>query len=167
MDLAVRITNALDPAMIARPLALCRSVLCASPAYIRRNGAPNSVEDLLHHRYIAHAFGIGKQYRFTRGRETIEVPVRWSFHTNETAILRRAMLSGAGIGMLPTYFVADDLQQGRLVQLLRQEEPELLGIHAIYLSRQHQPLALRLLVDFLVARFGGAVPPWDLPLVAP
>ncbi|WP_018609984.1 LysR family transcriptional regulator [Uliginosibacterium gangwonense] len=164
VDLAVRITNTLDPTMITRPLALCRSVLCASPAYLQRHGSPRSVEDLHNYRCIAHAFGIGKQYRFTRGQETIEVPVNWSFHTNETAVLRRAVLSGAGIGMLPTYYVGGDLQQGDLIQILPAEEPEILGIHAIYLSRQHQPLALRLLVDFLAERFGGPVPIWDLAL---
>lgn len=162
VDLAVRITNTLDPALIARPLALCRSVLCASPAYLHEQGVPAQLDDLQQHRCIAHSFGAGKTYRFTRGAEVLEVPVRWSFHTNETAVLRRAVLEGAGIGMLPTYYVGEDLRSGRLVPLLADEQPELLGIHAIYLSRQHQPLALRLLVDFLAARFSGLVPPWDL-----
>lgn len=166
VDLAVRLTNTLDPAMITRPLARCRSILCASPAYLALHGTPQSLDDLQQHPCIAHAFGIGRQYRFVRGAEVIEVPVSWNFHTNETAVLRRAVLSGAGIGMLPTYYVGDDLRAGRLVQLLPDEEPEVLGIHAIYLSRQHQPLALRLLVDFLATRFGGEVAPWDKALAA-
>lgn len=161
VDLAVRITNTLDPAMIARPLALCHSVLCASPQYLERQGTPHHADDLQHHRCIAHAFGIGKQYRFTYQGQTIEVPVHWSFHTNETAVLRRAALAGAGIGMLPTYYVGDDLQAGRLIRLLPDYTPEVLGIHAIYLSRQYQPLALRLLVDFLAQRFAGPTAPWD------
>ena len=167
VDLAVRITNNLDPAMIARPLARCRSMLCASPEYLQRHGLPRTADDLRQHHCIAHAFGIGKQYRLTRNDgETITVPVDWRFHTNETAILRRAALSGAGIGMLPTYYLGDDLSSGRLVHLLPDHEPDVLGIHAIYLSRQHQPLALRLLVDFLVARFAGEPAPWDLALNA-
>ncbi|MGV7208922.1 LysR family transcriptional regulator [Oxalobacteraceae bacterium A2-2] len=161
VDLAVRITNTLDPAMIARPLARCRSMLCASPQYLERYGVPVTVDELRKHRCIAHAFGIGKQYRFTRDGVTREAPVQWTFHTNETSVLRRAVLSGAGIAMLPTYYLGDDVRSGRLVQLLPDEEPEVLGIHAIYLSRQHQPLALRLLVDFLAQRFGGPVAPWD------
>ena len=164
VDLAVRLTNNLDPTMITRPLARCRSMLCASPDYLARHGVPKMAEDLRQHRCIARAFGIGKQYRFTRGGETITVPVDWSFHTNETAVLRRAVLSGAGIGMLPTYYLGDDLRAGRLVQLLADHEPDVLGIHAIYLSRQHQPLALRLLVDFLAARFSGDPAPWDRAL---
>jgi DNA-binding transcriptional LysR family regulator len=161
VDLAVRITNTLDPAMIARRLANCRSMLCASPAYLARHGYPRSPQELQQHRCIAHASGFGRVYRFTRGSDVIEVPVSCNFQTNETAVMRRAVLSGAGIGMLPTYYVGDDLRAGRLVQLLPEEELEILGIHAIYLSRQHQPLALRLLVDFLVARFAGKVAPWD------
>ena len=164
VDLAVRITNTLDPTMITRQLAHCRSMLCASPEYLARRGMPRTAEDLRQQRCIAHAFGIGRQYRFTRGDETITVPVDWSFHTNETAVLRRAVLSGAGIGMLPTYALGEDLHAGRLVHLLPDHEPEVLGIHAIYLSRQHQPLALRLLVDFLVARFAGEPAPWDQAL---
>ena len=167
VDLAVRITNNLDPAMITRPLARCRSMLCASPEYLQRHGLPRTADDLRQHHCIAHAFGIGKQYRLTRNDgEVITVPVDWRFHTNETAILRRAALSGAGIGMLPTYYLGDDLSSGRLVHLLPDHEPDVLGIHAIYLSRQHQPLALRLLVDFLVARFAGEPAPWDLALNA-
>ena len=165
VDLAVRITNTLDPAMIARPLARCRSLLCAAPDYLQRHGLPRTADDLRRHRCIAHAFGIGKQYRLTRqDGETISVPVSWSFHTNETAVLRRAALSGAGIAMLPTYYLGDDLRSGRLVHLLPDHQPEVLGIHAIYLSRQHQPLALRLLVDFLAARFAGETAPWDREL---
>ncbi len=161
VDLAVRITNNLDPAMIARPLAVCRSRLCAAPSYLQRFGNPSSPADLLQHQCIAHAFGIGKLYRFTKQGVSVEVPVQWSFQTNETAVLRRAVLEGAGIAMLPTYYVGEDLTSGRLVGLLTEYEPEVMGIHAIYLSRQHQPLALRLLVDFLAERFSGLVPPWD------
>jgi DNA-binding transcriptional LysR family regulator len=167
VDLAVRITNSLDPAVIARPLASCRSMLCASPAYLAQHGVPRVAEDLRQHRCIAHAFGIGKQYRLTRGGQTVTVPVDWHFHTNETAVLRRAVLCGAGIAMLPTYYLGDAVRAGRLVHLLPDHEPEVLGIHAIYLSRQHQPLALRLLVDFLAARYAGARAPWDLALEAP
>lgn len=164
VDLAVRITNQLDPAMITRPLARCRSVLCAAPGYLAQHGLPRMAHQLHQHHFIAHAFGIGKQYRLTRGGQTVTVPVEWRFQTNETAVVRRAVLSGAGIALLPTYSVGDDLRAGHLVQLLPDHEPEVLGVHAIYLSRQHQPLALRLLVDFLAARFAGEPAPWDVAL---
>jgi DNA-binding transcriptional LysR family regulator len=164
IDLAVRITNALDPAVVARPLAQCRSVLCASPDYVARNGRPANVDELRAHRFVTHAFGSGTQYRFRHGGKTVEVQVSGTLFTNETAILRRAVLDGAGLGMLPTYYVGDDLRRGALVRVLPDHDPEPLGVHAVYLSRRHRPLALQLLLDFLAQRFGGDVPPWDRDL---
>lgn len=161
IDLAVRISNSLEPGLIALPLAPCRSVLCAAPRYLEVHGMPQTPQDLHAHRCLAHAFVSAAQYRFTHAGKQVEVPVVQGFSTNETSVLRRAVLAGGGIGMLPTYFVGDDLRQGRLVRLMPAYEPEILGIHALYLSRHHQPLALRLLLDFLGDRFGGATPPWD------
>lgn len=165
IDLAVRITNALDPTVVARQLAQCRSVLCATPEYLARHGSPAGIEDLKTHRFITHAFGAGTQYRFLHRGDTVEVPVNGTLFTNETAILRRAVLAGAGLGMLPTYFVGDDLRSGMLVRVLPDHEPEPLGIHAVYLSRRHRPLALQLLLEFLAQRFGGQVAPWDEDLL--
>lgn len=164
IDLAVRLTNSLDPTVVARPLAQCRSVLCAAPAYLEQHGRPAGIEDLKAHRFITHAFGAGTRYRFRHGAGTIDLPVNGMLFTNETAILRRAVLDGAGLGMLPTYFVGDELRRGTLERLLPEYEPEPLGIHAVYLSRRHRPLALQLLLDFLAQRFGGEVAPWDRDL---
>jgi DNA-binding transcriptional LysR family regulator len=161
IDLAVRITNALDPAMIARPLARCRSVLCAAPRYLRTHGEPHSVQAMAGHQLLSHAVVGPAQFRFRQGRQWVDLAASERLSTNDTAVLRRAVLDGGGIGVLPTYLVGEDLKRGRLVRVLPQLEPEVLGIHALFLSRQHQPLALRLLVDFLAARFGGDTPPWD------
>lgn len=162
IDLAVRITNRLDDGVVARRLASCRSVLCASPAYLKRRGRPERPEDLQAHDCITHAFGARAEYRLRRAGRLTTVDVKGSLSGNETAVLRQAALAGAGIAMLPTYFVGDDLRQGTLMHLLPDHEPEPLGIHAVYLSRQHQPRPLKLLIDFLAERFGGDVAPWDL-----
>jgi DNA-binding transcriptional LysR family regulator len=50
---------------------------------------------------------------------------------------------------------------GKLIRVLPDYEPESLGIHAVYLSRVHQPRLLRLMLDFLSERYSGAVAPWD------
>lgn len=167
IDLAVRITNRLDEGVVARRLASCRSVLCASPIYLKRRGRPERAEDLKAHDCITHAFGARAEYRLRRAGRLITVDVKGSLSGNETAVLRQAALAGAGIAMLPTYFVGDDLRRGALVRLLPDHEPEPLGIHAVYLSRQHQPQPLKLLIDFLAERFGGDIAPWDVQPTAP
>ncbi|CAD5366997.1 LysR family transcriptional regulator [Rubrivivax sp. A210] len=167
IDLAVRITNRLDDGVVARRLASCRSVLCASPAYLAQHGRPERPEDLRAHACITHAFGARAEYRLRREGRLAAVGVSGPLSGNETAVLRQAALAGAGIAMLPSYFVGDDLRHGALVRLLPEHEPEPLGIHAVYLSRQHQPQPLKLLIDFLAQRFGGETAPWDRPLAVP
>lgn len=167
IDLAIRITNRLDDGVVARRLASCRSVLCASPAYLKRRGRPARPEDLKAHDCITHAFGTRAEYRLRRAGRSTTVDVKGPLSSNETAVLRQAALAGAGIAMLPTYFVGDELLRGVLVRLLPDHEPEPLGIHAVYLSRQHQPQPLKLLIEFLADRLGGDVAPWDLRQTAP
>lgn len=164
IDLAVRITNQLEPSFITRQLAICRSVLCAAPAYLQQQGTPASLADLHRHQCLSHSLVQSAQHRFRQDDGLQELPVSPRFITNETAILRQAALAGGGIAILPTYYVADELRTGRLQRLLPELELETLGIHAVYLSRRHQPLALRLLLDFLSERFAGSLPPWDVQL---
>jgi DNA-binding transcriptional LysR family regulator len=161
IDLAVRITNHLDEGVVARRLATCRSVLCASPIYLKRRGAPQRPDDLTAHECITHSFGTRAEYRLRQAGRLTTVAVKGSISSNETLVLRQAALAGAGIAMLPTYFVRGDLAEGTLLRLLPDHEPEPLGIHAVFLSRQHQPQPLKLLIDFLAERFGGEVAPWD------
>lgn len=164
IDLAVRVTNRLDDGVVARRLASCRSILCASPAYLAQRGQPERAEDLKQHACITHAFGSRAEYRLSQDGRLSAVGVSGPLSSNETAVLRSAALAGAGIAMLPTYFVGEELRRGTLQRVLPELEPEPLGIHAVYLSRQHQPLPLKLLIDFLAERFGGPVAPWDRAL---
>jgi DNA-binding transcriptional LysR family regulator len=161
IDLAVRIGNVLDDSLVARKLGVCRSVVCASPAYIKASGTPSVPDDLRNHRCITHAYVGRTEFRLQRNGQTLRIPVRGQLQSNEAAVTRRAALAGAGIAMLPTYFVSADLASGELIRLLPDCEPEPLGIHAVYLSRQHQPQLLRMMVDFLADRMRGEVAPWD------
>lgn len=161
IDLAVRISNQLDDTLVARRLATCHSVVCAAPGYLAAHGKPRKLEQLRAHQCITHAHVGRTEWRLQRDGQVVKVPVSGPLQSNEVAVTHRAALEGLGIAQLPTYFISDDLAQGRLVRLLPGYEPETLGIHAVYLSRQHQPLLLRAMLDFLAERFGRAVAPWD------
>jgi DNA-binding transcriptional LysR family regulator len=166
IDLAVRIGNVLDDTLIARKLGVCRSAICASPAYVRASGLPRTPDDLRSHRCITHAYVGRSEFRLHRKGQALRIPVKGPLQSNEAAVTRRAALAGAGIAMLPTYFVSADLASGALVRLLPDCEPEPLGIHAAYLSRLHQPQLLRMMIDFLADRLSGDVAPWDRAIPA-
>ncbi len=160
IDLALRITNQLEPNLVARQLSVCRSVVCAAPTYLATAGMPHKPDDLRRHRCVGRAHIGRHEYRLSKDGQTVRVPVNGTLSANETVVILHGVLAGAGIGLLPTYLVGDHLRLGQLVRLLPTWEPETLGIHALYLSRSHQPRLLRAMLDFLADRFGPE-PSWD------
>ena len=161
IDLAIRTSNDLDPNLIARKLTVCRSVLCASPAYLREHPAPQQVEELSRHNCLTHSYYGKSLWHFTRGGEDVAVPVQGNISANEASTLLSATLAGAGVSLLPTYQAGIHVQQGTLVRLLPQAEPRVLNIYAVYASRKHMPATLRSLLDFLAERFTEE-PAWDI-----
>lgn len=163
IDLAIRISNELDPNLIARRLTVCRSVVCATPAYLLAHPAPEKVEDLAGHNCLTHSYFGKSVWHFEEDGEHVSVPVHGNITANEAGTLLRMALAGAGVAILPSYLAADAIRRGELTRLLPAAEPRVLNIYAVYASRKHMPSALRSLLDFLVLRFPDA-PAWDVGL---
>ncbi|WP_065758692.1 LysR family transcriptional regulator [Pseudomonas defluvii] len=163
IDLAIRTSNDLDPNLIARRLTVCRSVICASPAYLREHPAPQRVEDLARHNCLTHSYFGHSLWHFELHGEAVSVPVQGSISANEALTLQRATLAGAGIAMLPTYLAAESLRSKELIRLLPDAKPRELNLNAVYTSRKHMPATLRSMLDFLAERF-NAEPAWDIGL---
>jgi len=162
-DLGIRVSFAPASHLVARKLAINRSVLCASPAYLERHGMPRRIEDLRKHQCVLFpALAPKGVWTFRRERRKYSVRVAAAFETDDMDTVRAAVLAGLGVGVLPTYIVGDALQQGRLVPLLRQFQvlPES-GIYLVYLPNRSLPSRVRALIDFLTAWF-GPVPSWEV-----
>jgi DNA-binding transcriptional LysR family regulator len=83
-DLAIRISALGDSALIARKLAPCRQVVCASPEYLARHDTPQTPEDLASHNCIVYSYAASPNvWRFVAsdGSE-IAVPVRGNLRVN-------------------------------------------------------------------------------------
>ncbi len=160
IDLAIRTSTELDPNLIARRLTVCRSVICASPAYLREHPAPQRVEDLSRHNCLTHSYFGKSLWHFEQDGEQVSVPVQGNISANEASTLMQAVIAGAGIAMLPTYQAGAYIKRGELVRLLPRAEPIRMNIYAVYTSRKHMPATLRSMLDFLVRRF-PETPLWD------
>lgn len=163
IDLAIRTSNDLDPNLIARRLTVCRSVVCATPAYLREHPAPQKVEDLARHNCLTHSYFGKSLWHFEENGEHVSVPVHGNITANEASTLMRVTLAGAGVAMLPSYQAGELIRSAELVRLLPHAEPRQMNIYAVYASRKHMPSALRSLLDFLVLRFPEE-PGWDVGL---
>jgi DNA-binding transcriptional LysR family regulator len=163
IDLAIRTSFELDPNLIARRLTLCRSVICASPAYLLEHPQPRRVQDLARHNCLTHSYFGKSLWHFVEDGEPVSVPVQGNISANEASTLLRVTLAGAGVSRLPSYQAGDYIRSGELIRLLPAAEPQQMNIYAVYASRKHMPSALRSLLDFLVLRFPEE-PEWDIGL---
>jgi DNA-binding transcriptional LysR family regulator len=160
-DLAVRIGQLSDSSLVARRLAPCRMVVCASPEYLQRHGTPKSPEALAQHDCLSYTAAAGPgRWRFVRKKRAHIVQVTSGIVANNMDLLRVLAVRGRGIVLGPTFVLGADLAAGRLVPLLDGYElPELI-IHAIYPPSRNVPAKVRALVDFLSTLFGPE-PSWD------
>lgn len=162
-DLGIRVSFDPPANLVARKLAANRSVLCASPAYLKRHGMPRRVEDLRKHECVLFpALAPKGVWTLRRDGRKYSVRVTGVFETDEMDVVRAAVAAGFGIGILPLYVARDALQRGQLVPLLRQFQalPES-AIYLVYLPNRTLSSRVRALIDFLAERF-GPIPSWEV-----
>jgi DNA-binding transcriptional LysR family regulator len=163
-DLGIRVTLRPPPNLVARKLAVSQVVLCASPKYLERHGTPRRIDDLRKHNCILFPVLAPKGvWTFRTSTRNHPVHVSGTLETDDMDAVRAAVVAGLGIGLLPSYIAGADLQQGDLVPLLRkfQAGPAVgAGIYLVYLPNRTLSSRVRVLIDFLVARF-GPTPPWQ------
>ena len=123
-DLAIRHTERAPDTHVAWTLCDTASVLVATKAYLRRAGTPAAPADLQRHNCLHYPRSQDipvwnfTATKATKGRETVNVPVRGSLSANNSEALREAALAGAGIALLPDFSAQAALHKGQLVRVL-------------------------------------------------
>ena len=167
IDVAIRVTGEPPVQWVARKLAPVRRRLCATPGYFAKHGIPTHPQDLAAHNclHYTHAEDQGR-WRFNGPDGAISVPVRGSLHVNDDEALSQAVLGGLGIGILPTFIIGKDLQNGTLMDVLSDYIPVESHVYAMYLPTRHLPAKIRVFIDHFLALIGDE-PYWDRGLDEP
>ena len=154
VDLAVRMGNLSDSALVAKKLASSPIVTVASPSYLKAHGVPQSPRDLKQHNYIVFT-GLSNMHEleFTHGKDVDVIRVEGNLHTNNSEALRAALIMGNGISRAPRWLVGDAIESGELSVVLPEYQAPPLDISAVYPSGRHLPSKARLLLDFMAERF--------------
>ncbi|KFG67087.1 LysR family transcriptional regulator [Microvirga sp. BSC39] len=161
-DLAIRIGRLKDSSLVARRLADCRIVVCAAPSYLKKHGAPQSLDDLSRHNCLGYTLPSAVEAnRWTFGRDgEIVVPVQGNLRANNGDALLAAAIAGQGLIYQPTFIVGDSLRNGSLVPVLGGYPIHPPGIHAVLPSGRQAPAKVRVFIEFLARRFAPE-PEWD------
>ncbi|WP_426440754.1 LysR family transcriptional regulator [Bradyrhizobium genosp. P] len=154
-DAGFRLAEQLPADMISVPLGREeRLVIVGSPAYLAERALPITPLDLAEHDCIRMRLSSGAVYRweFEKAGEQLMVDVSGRLTLDDASLIREAALAGYGLAYMSAWDVADDLRDGRLVQLLAEWTPPFPGVCLYYPGRRHVPAGLRAFIDLIQQR---------------
>ena len=150
-DLAIRAGEQSDSNFGQRRLGTVRNVLTASPEYLQRSPDLGTPEQL--HRHALIVAEPATQWRFVeRGTGAVQSLVpQGHFRVNEMQLAVHMAASGIGVLLCPMTQVADDVDTGRLVEVMPAWEAATRPVYAIWPPSRQMPARVRMLLDHLVA----------------
>jgi DNA-binding transcriptional LysR family regulator len=150
VDVAVRIGVLADSRLNAVSLGTLRSVVCASPAWLKAHGTPRTPADLAGHRCIAFDATYPTPWRFADGASFVPARPRLVVNTAEAAI--DAAVAGLGVTRVLSYQADAALRAKQLRLLLRQFEPAPVPVNLVWDGQQRVTSKLRAFLDFAAPR---------------
>jgi DNA-binding transcriptional LysR family regulator len=154
VDVALRIGTLPDSNLVATQVGAIRRVVCASPDYLHRFGAPQSPDDLATHRCISFdGLDAATTWTFVGSageKRSVGIHSRLTVSTADAAIAASTL--GLGLTRVLSYQVADALRDGRLVRVLADDEPPAVPASLIYPGQGRLPMKTRAFIDFAVGQ---------------
>jgi DNA-binding transcriptional LysR family regulator len=152
VDVAIR-TDALEnSSLIARRLGSAQLGLFSSAKYLALRGEPRTPEDLPTHTVLdlSGSSGVWDISNEARSARIEVVPRVW---VNDTTTVKSVLVSGFGIGWLPTYMCREEVKDGRLVRILRDWTRADRDVHALFVHHRTISPKVRAFVDFIAEHF--------------
>ncbi|MBC3936549.1 LysR family transcriptional regulator [Undibacterium rugosum] len=150
VDVAIRIAALSDSSLIGVKLADNKRVVVAAPAYVRRHGAPKTLDELSNHNCLAFSSdGSQRGWTFRQNGKNVTIKVEGNMVCNDGEVLHDWAISGQGLAWRSMWEVGTEIESGKLVTVLDEYTAPGNDIYAIFAQRRHLPLRIRAFVDYL------------------
>lgn len=160
IDLAIRIARGVEAGLVGQRLAPNHRVLCASPAYLKQHGAPNSIADLSHHRLLAAVAQLPWRLQGADGA-VVSVSGESIVRTNSSEVVRELCVAGAGIALRSTWDIGPELRSGSLQVILPQYPGAIdVSLFAVHPASTYVPVSVTAFIDHLREAYGPE-PDWN------
>ncbi|UJW76607.1 LysR family transcriptional regulator [Rhizobium sp. SL42] len=157
VDCALRAGELADSGLIARRLATINEVTCASPAYLARHGIPATPAELearhLCVGFVSSRTGEVMPLEFMDGGQVRLVALGSRVTVNNSDTMTELCRLGFGLMQAPRYRLAQDLAEGRLVEVLPDHPPSPTPLSAVYPQNRHTAARLRVFLDWVTEIF--------------
>ncbi|MCC8952761.1 LysR family transcriptional regulator [Bradyrhizobium sp. Pear77] len=152
IDVAIHFSELEDSQLLLKPLGLTHLGLFASPAYINQYGEPSGPEELPRHILLDISTSPGT-WHLTGPGNAVSVNVAPRFSSNDTATIKTIILSGFGIGWLPTYMCRQEMANGSLLHIMSDWSRGDRKFYALFMNHRTVSPKIRAFVDFIAMRF--------------
>jgi len=146
-DLAIRIDKTLDDSSyIAKRIATPKLGLYAGPKYLQSSPPINKLADLSEHAHVL--MNMSKGYLHIEDQSPF-VRENFQLSTNSMSFNKEMCIANMGIALLPMVLCQNEIQSGRLVNVLPKLAIDRPNMYAVYPSRNHQSKAFTTLLNFI------------------
>jgi DNA-binding transcriptional LysR family regulator len=150
VDVALRVGDLPDSALIATRIGTIHRVFAASPSYLKIQGTPQKPADVVGHDCVGvQGFTGASFWSFSKDAE---IPVRYRLIVNSTDAACEAAKAGLGIISVFSHHVTSAFQDGTLVPILSAFERPPLPLSLVRTSGGYLPPKLRACLDFVTPR---------------
>jgi DNA-binding transcriptional LysR family regulator len=157
--LRVRTTPTGEDGLVIRTFGSSRHLLVAAPEYLNQRGHPAQPEDVSQHATLSFTPETDRQTwelsDASGNAARIEHSPRLVCH--DFVMLRAAVLAGLGIALLPETVVKNDVDSGKLEQVLPAWSLPLGVFHVVFPTRRGLLPSVRAFIDFLAERMPHVV----------
>lgn len=162
-DVVIHIGELRSSNLVGHAIAANSRYLCASPAFVKRFGQPESPDELAQLPCIVLQENNEdvSLWHFSKGKTTRSVRVASKLTCNDGDVIRYWGCKGRGVILRSEWDVADDIRRGALVRLLPAWKVPDANVIALTQTRSGLPRRTRDFMQYLQGRFRPS-PPWRL-----
>jgi DNA-binding transcriptional LysR family regulator len=155
IDVALRATRKLaDSSLVAHRLLELEMIVVAAPAYLREHAAPKRVEELAEHRMVQLGqAGPAVPVVMERldGSESIEIHLSASsIAATDLGFAKGLVVAGAGVALLPRFIMQRELDEGRVIHLLRAHVVRGAALYLMHRGGRFLPSKVRAFREFML-----------------
>ncbi|MDB5875295.1 MAG: transcriptional regulator, LysR family [Ramlibacter sp.] len=159
IDCVLRAGEPRESSMVARRVASLRQVTCASSEYLKRHGAPKTVDDLRGHRavnFLSTSTGKTLPIEFLVDGQMRNVRLPGSVSVTDADAYVACCAAHLGLVQLPRYHVEARLKDGTFREVLAKLQPAPMPVSVMYPHHRQLSPRVRVFVDWLADVMGHA-----------
>mgnify|MGYP005811331375 CR=1 FL=1 len=159
VDCVIRAGAQPDSGLIMRRLTTIKETTCASPAYLKRHGTPDTPDDLGGHvcaGFVSSRTGTTLPLEFMQKGKLREVHLPSRVTANNSDSVTELARLGFGLIQAPRYRLQRDFDNGSLVEILSKYPPSPTQLSALYPQNRHLSPRLRVFLDWVSGIFAGS-----------